>query len=867
MTGIPRALLETWPGRVRYPGVLVALAEHGRSDDHKSRDDGAAAREDAAELDGDLLAEAVLVHVGGVSPRAAFDALLEKGEHDAAEQLLADDTPADGHQAELLSRRLEEAREADAVSVRQRVSELARRANAAGVAFESPDMASLMERSRSRSAAAEAALSTLEGEIGERIEAFAGRLERIVAEQEQAVAGGAARTDDHHAGEDVAASRVRALLRAGELVAAQALLNREPLGAPIPEALAPLPEWDREWTPETLLAYHLNPTMRRPPEFATWKAADEDAERLLAAFDRLNRETSPDAAEGFADALGRFLGGPGDGAVANRIEGGFFTFFDGLFDDEPLSGLRPTGRIDLYVADPGTTTPPAELAAHGPHVAVGPDLLTTGYSDRAAGAVLSLRDLLRLAVLKADRGARALGLLARQWPVEALVGDSPAALGRTLGTEPDGAWRTLRWITFLSLGGGTPTVQAMEHCTGMDPGLLRAMLRYAETVVDRSAHTDLWAAETGGWRKDPALLHALRSELLALCGDPAARAAWWAALALCDTEDGLVARADLGEWAEMSSGWAGAKTEVLQGTAMLVERGLLVPAQPGGDRGPALLAADAEPAVAEEGEALRVPLCGAVRALRPSAETELGALLEEMQRADALGGAADDTAAATAPVPAVPHAWTAWHRNRFAPVPSYAGRVDAEQRGADTEEPSALAVEELLDHSPEDLVERATPQVADLGTVLAELTARCREQYPDLHVDLRCPPSVWVEVPEPVLRAVLYEVLDNAAEALAGRGTGLVQVSVSQESPEVLVEVQDNGPGLPAEARGRRVFQAGWTTRGPDRGWGLHRVRKLLRALPETAVEAQVEVFRSAHPALTGAALRLVLPELESPRP
>ncbi|MFD7319705.1 ATP-binding protein [Streptomyces sp. NPDC059875] len=870
MTGVPRALLETWPGRVRFPGVLIALAEQGRPAE-EGEHDGPSPTGGAAELDGGMLAEAVLAHAGGMSPRATFEALLDQGEHDAAERLLLGDAVLDEHQAELLARRLDAAREAATESVRQRVSELTRRAEAAGVAFEQPEMAALVESARSRSAAAEAVLSEHEGELGARVGAVAEELERLVAEQEQAAAGGADQAGPHQDG-DFAVGRVRALLRAGELVTAQALLNREPLGVPVPEALAPLPVWDRDWTPDTLLEYQLNPAMRRPPEFAAWKAADDDAARLLAAFDRLNRESSPEAAEGFANALGRFLGGPGEGAVAHRIDGGFFTFFDGLFSAEPLTGLHPTGRVDLYVAEPGTAAPPAELAAHGPHVAVGPGLVSTGYTDRAATAVLSLRDLLGLAVLPADRAARTLGILAPQWPVEALIGDSPAVLGRILGPVPDAAWRTLRWITHMSLRGGTATVQAMERCTGMDPGLLWVMLRYAQSVDDRSARGDLWAAETGGWRKDKALVHTLRAELLARCGEPAARAAWWAALSVCDPEDGRLALGDLGDWAEICSGRPGARARVLAATDTLVARGLLVGARLTTDRVPAPRAEGVPaPGAGADGEAsLRVPLCGAVRALRPSADTELTVLLAEMERAGDLEDGADDTASVTADAGAVPTGWTAWHRNRFAPAPSYARYVEAEQRGADAEELAALAAlagGELLEHSPDDLVEQAVPRVADLGAVLSDLTARCQEQYREVRVDLRCPPSLWVDVPEPVLRAVLYEVLDNAAEALTGLGAALVQVSVSQESPEVLVEVQDNGPGLPAEARGRRVFQPEWSTRGADRGWGLHRVRKFLRALPTPAVEAEAEVFRSSHPALTGAALRLVLPELETVTP
>ncbi|MFJ6049883.1 ATP-binding protein [Streptomyces sp. NPDC092307] len=866
MTGIPLALLETWPGRTRFPGVLVALATHGRSD-AGDQGDAMASPDAAAEADGGLLADAVLVHIGGVTPHAAFDALLDRGEHDAAQELLDLELRHDGNQSALLSRRLEDAREADAVSVRQRVGELSERAKAAGIPFEQPDMIRLLTRSRSRRAAAEAVLNLCEAEIEERIRISTEALERIVTEQEvQAVADSAAPMEGKP-GADLLPSRagaLRSLLRSGQLVAARALLNREPLGAVIPEALSQLPTWNEEWDPDNLLDYHLNPMARRPPEFTAWKASDECAQGLLAAFDRLNRASSAEAAVDFADALGRFLGGPGGGGVASRIEGGFFTYFDGLFDVEPLSGLHSAGRTDLYVADPGTTTLPQELAAHGRrHVAVGRDLPAMEYSDRTATAVLSLRDLLRLAVLKCDRGPRTLGILARQWPVEALAGDSPAALARVLGTSPDQAWRTLRWITHLSLGGGTPTVQAMEHCTGMDPRLLRVMLHYAESVVDPSPGTGLWAAENGGWRRDPALLHALRSELLSHCGDRAAQAAWWAALSICDEEDGRIAAADLGEWAEICSGWAGAAHEVLRGTATLVRHGLLAVVGHGADR-PGPLDARVRPGAGETDAALRVPLCGAVRALRPTAETELNALLVEMERAAALKPTVLDATATSGPTLSVPDAWTSWNRNRFALVPAYAERLAAEQRGAGAEELAALeelACGELSASSPEDLWKLATPRVADLGAVLPDLAAQCKEQYPDLHVDLRCPPSLWVDVPASWVRTILYEVLDNAAEALEGLGTGLIQVTVSQEGPEVIVEVEDNGPGLPAEARGRRVFQAEWTTRGPGRGWGLHRVRRLLQALPNPVVEAVVETFLSSHPALKGAALRLVLPQ------
>ncbi|MFD5945299.1 ATP-binding protein [Streptomyces collinus] len=830
--------------------MLIALAAGGPDGEQS-------AAGPAAELDAGVLADAVLAHVGGLSPRATFDTLLDRGEHDSAEQLLKACADLREHDGGPLERRLESARAGSAEVVRQRIAALTRRAEAAGVPVAELDTTELVERARSRLAAAEEVLSPLERDLGRQVEKLAAELEETVARQErEAAAVGPAATAEQPAGEGFATERVRSLLAAGELVSARALLNREPIGVPVPEAVTPLPVWDGKWTEENLLEYHLNRAARRPPEFHAWQAADDDAKHLLAAFDNLSRQPCAEAAEDFANALGRFLGAPGEEAVARRIDGGWFTFFDGLFDSDLFAGLRPTGRVDLYVADPETTVLQSSLAANGPVVAVGPGLVVTGYSDRQSIAVLSLRDVLRLAVLRADRAAALLGVLARQWPVEVLIGNNPAALDKILGEDPDAAWRTLRWITRLSLGGDASAVQVMENCTGMDPGLLRVMLRHAQGMDLGASRDGLWTARSGGWRKDEALLHSLRAELLTRCGEAAAQAAWWAALTVCDDQDGGVTRGDVADSAEVCSTWTAARDRVMTGLQTLQARGLLVPTQDGAETGSGFAAG--------ERTRFRVPLSGAVRALIPTAERELTTLLEEMERtekphpgqAEAAEGAEDGATAMPA--------WTHWHRNRFAPVPAYIAYIEAEGRGAGTDELAAVATladRELQEFSAAELTDCAVPVATDLSRVMAALAAEYQGEYGTVRLDLRCPASLWVEVPEPVLRAVLYEVWDNAAEEVADRGDGIVQVVVTLDSPEVLVRVQDNGPGLPAEARARRIFQPEWTTRGAGRGWGLPRVRKFLRSLTTTTVEADVEVVSSSHPALTGAALQLVLPE------
>ncbi|WP_405701071.1 ATP-binding protein [Streptomyces sp. NBC_01383] len=815
--GIARELLESWPGRFRFPDVLVALVRQPSSDD--------------AGGDGTTLARAVLACVGGRPPRAVCEELLERGEFDPVEYALSDCPDLSDHETNSLTRKLEAARIAAGEAVRQRVTKLEQRAEAAGVGFAPPDDDVVSALARSRTALAETALDAASAELDARIAPIVQDLERRLDQQATTARGG-----DH------TVQRVRALLTAGELVAARSLLDREPIGAPIPESIPPLPRWNEEWSAQQILGYHLDPAKPRPPEFAAWEAADHQGITLLTAYDRLSKDPSPRAAEAFADALSHFLGAPGGVAVAQKVENSPFhlAFFDGLFRDEALSPLHPTGRVDLYVGGPDTTIVPELSDGQAPHVAVSPSLEPPAYTDRRATAVLSLRDLLQLVVLPDDRGAAVLRILGRQWPVTALAGDSAAALAGVLGTEPATAWRTLRWITHLSLGGGLATVQAMENCTGMDPALLRVMLDYAENGAE-AAPAELWDVATGGWQGDEALVRALREELVARCDGPTVEAAWWAALSVCDLVDGHVSREDVGDQAEACSGHHSAREEVLAGLDALVARELLVSATDGT-------------------KDLALPLNGVMRTLRPGAEQQLTVLLERREykhgelRADPVDAGEVHTAGL----------WTPWHRNRFAAMPAHGHYADAETHGAASGELAVLAAaaeSELDTQNPEALAGVGPGSGTEVAPLLRALEKQCEDQYSEIRLDVRCPPNLRVDMPEAVLRAVLYEVLDNAAEALTVGG-GVIQVSAKLVSPEVLVEVQDSGPGLPAAAQGgRRIFLPGWTTRGEGRGGGLHRARRFLRAFATPSVETEVVVFQSEHPTLKGAALRLVLPE------
>ncbi|QDV38205.1 sensor histidine kinase [Tautonia plasticadhaerens] len=78
----------------------------------------------------------------------------------------------------------------------------------------------------------------------------------------------------------------------------------------------------------------------------------------------------------------------------------------------------------------------------------------------------------------------------------------------------------------------------------------------------------------------------------------------------------------------------------------------------------------------------------------------------------------------------------------------------------------------------------------------------------------------------------LVNLLKNALEATARGSTGdrpRIGISVEGEGPVVRIEVRDNGPGLPGSAASR-VFEPGFSTKGPGRGRGLTIARDSIRA-------------------------------------
>jgi nitrogen fixation/metabolism regulation signal transduction histidine kinase len=77
------------------------------------------------------------------------------------------------------------------------------------------------------------------------------------------------------------------------------------------------------------------------------------------------------------------------------------------------------------------------------------------------------------------------------------------------------------------------------------------------------------------------------------------------------------------------------------------------------------------------------------------------------------------------------------------------------------------------------------------------------------------------------MKEVLLNLVENAREALAGRGTITVRAAASDGHVDVCVE--DDGPGIPPDLLGR-VFDPHFSTRSTGTGLGLAIVRRLVES-------------------------------------
>jgi two-component system, CitB family, sensor histidine kinase MalK len=71
-------------------------------------------------------------------------------------------------------------------------------------------------------------------------------------------------------------------------------------------------------------------------------------------------------------------------------------------------------------------------------------------------------------------------------------------------------------------------------------------------------------------------------------------------------------------------------------------------------------------------------------------------------------------------------------------------------------------------------------------------------------------------------------LIDNAIEAVAHCAEKKIDVDFDYGDDILTVEVQDTGTGM-SDERQTEIFQKGFSTKGENRGWGLHLISQAIK--------------------------------------
>jgi two-component system, NtrC family, C4-dicarboxylate transport sensor histidine kinase DctB len=110
-----------------------------------------------------------------------------------------------------------------------------------------------------------------------------------------------------------------------------------------------------------------------------------------------------------------------------------------------------------------------------------------------------------------------------------------------------------------------------------------------------------------------------------------------------------------------------------------------------------------------------------------------------------------------------------------------------------------------------------------LGTVIEEALLLARPRARNAGVEIRLSgdfDGMTVSGGRVRLGQVFVNLVNNAVDALADLPDGLVEISARREGGTIVVEVADNGPGIPEEALGQ-IFDPFFTTKATGEGIGI----------------------------------------------
>jgi two-component system, NtrC family, nitrogen regulation sensor histidine kinase NtrY len=121
-----------------------------------------------------------------------------------------------------------------------------------------------------------------------------------------------------------------------------------------------------------------------------------------------------------------------------------------------------------------------------------------------------------------------------------------------------------------------------------------------------------------------------------------------------------------------------------------------------------------------------------------------------------------------------------------------------------------------------------TPRPTDLRPLVDAVAVLYREAHPGLRLVTRYPDDLpLVDVDADHLKRAILNLVDNAAEAVGGRGEVDVEVAYAPGTGQLRLVVSDDGPGIRPEDR-ERVFLPYFSTKTTGMGLGLPIVHEIV---------------------------------------
>ena len=114
-------------------------------------------------------------------------------------------------------------------------------------------------------------------------------------------------------------------------------------------------------------------------------------------------------------------------------------------------------------------------------------------------------------------------------------------------------------------------------------------------------------------------------------------------------------------------------------------------------------------------------------------------------------------------------------------------------------------------------------EVFDLNPVIGDSLKLMKAIYAkegvQLNLDISAPP-LWVKASANQLQQVLLNLVSNAHDAIENQSEKKILVQSFIRNDKAVIEVRDNGPGIPCEIQDK-IFQPFFTTKPPGKGTGL----------------------------------------------